>query len=125
LARLRREVGELEQDEIRDNNNAVTVKKVVTEVCHKFNVPCEHLMMRCRMAAVAVPRQVVFYLVRELSDIPFAELGRIFYKDHGTVLYGCRSVKDRIMVDREFAQTIEQLMHSCRERLAAEEAAAN
>src|SRR5208282_386335 len=101
------------------------VKKVASEVCQKFNVTFDRLTMKCRENAVAVPRQVVFYLARELSDIRLTELGRIFHKDHGTVLYGHRSVKERMTVDREFAETVERLMQSCRQRLASELVATN
>ena len=125
LAQLRREIFELEENQMRDSDKMDTVKKVAVEVCQKFNVTFDRLTMKCRENAVAVPRQVVFYITRELSDIRLAELGRIFHKDHGTVLHGHRSVKDRMTVDREFAETVEQLMHSCRQRLASEIVAAN
>jgi chromosomal replication initiation ATPase DnaA len=125
LAQLRREVFELEENKMCASGNVDTVKTVAVEVCQKFNVTFDRLTMKCRENAVAVPRQVVFYIARELSDIRLAELGRIFHKDHGTVLHGYRSVKDRMTVDREFAEIIEQLMHSCRQRLASEIVAAN
>jgi chromosomal replication initiator protein len=125
LAQLRREVCELEKNKMCASDTMDTVKKVAVEVCQKFNVTFDRLTMRCRENAVAIPRQVVFYIARELSDIRLTELGRIFHKDHGTVLYGHRSIKDRITVDREFAETVEQLMHSCRRRLASESVAAN
>jgi chromosomal replication initiator protein len=125
LAQLRREVCELERNKMCASDKADTVRKVATEVCEKFNVTFDRLTMRCRESAVTVPRQVVFYIARELSDIRLTELGRIFHKDHGTVLSGHRSVKDRMTVDREFAETVGQLMHSCRQRLASEIVAAN
>ena len=125
LAQLRREVCKLEKNKACASDNSVTVKKVATEVCQKFNVTFDRLTMKCRENAVAVPRQVVFYIARELSDIRLTELGRIFHKDHGTVLYGHRSVKERMTVDRDFAETVEQLMQSCRQRLASEVVAAN
>ena len=122
LAQLRRDVCKLEKNKSRASNNAETIKKVAIEVCQKFNVTFDRLTMRCRENAVAVPRQVVFYLARELSDIRLTELGSIFHKAHCTVLYGHRSVKDRMTVDREFAQTVDQLMQSCRQRLTANSA---
>ncbi len=125
LAQLRREVFILEENKMCSSDNVDTVKKVAVEVGQKFNVTFERLMMKCRENAVAVPRQIVFYITRELSDIRLAELGRIFHKDHGTVLHGHRSVKDRMTVDKEFAETVEQLMHTCRQRLAPEIVATN
>ena len=125
LAQLKREVCELEKKRMYASDHATMVQKVAIEVCQKFNVTFDRLAMKCRENAVAVPRQVIFYIARELSDIRLAELGRIFNKDHGTVLYGHRSVKDRMSFDKEFAETIEQLMQSCRQRLASESLASN
>jgi len=125
LARLRRDVCKLEKNKLRASNNAETVKNVAIEVCQKFSVTFDRLTMQCRENAVSVPRQVVFYLARELSDIRLTELGSIFHKGHGTVLYGHRSVKDRMTVDRKFAETVDQLMQSCRQRLTSKFVAAN
>jgi chromosomal replication initiation ATPase DnaA len=125
LARIRREVCELEKNEKFAGEYVVTVKKVATEVCQRFNLTFDRLTRRCRENAVVVPRQVVFYIARELSDIRLVDLSRVFHKDHSTVLYGHRSVKDRMTVDREFAEIVEQLMHTCRQRLVSEISAAN
>lgn len=119
LARLKREVEELERENTNASDNLTKVKKVADEVCQRFKVPLDRLAMNCRESAIAVPRQVVFYIARELSDIRFNELGKIFHRDRTTALYGHRSVKDRITVDREFCQIVEQLMNACRQRLAA------
>jgi len=125
LARLRREVEALEQCQSSASDDLAKVKKVADEVCQRFKVPFDRLAMGCRESAIAVPRQVIFYIARELSAIRFTELGRIFHKDRTTALYGHRSVKDRMTVDREFNQLVGQLMHVCRERLAADSVAAN
>jgi chromosomal replication initiator protein len=103
---------------VNASDNLAKVKKVADEVCQRFKVPFNRLAMDCRESAITVPRQVVFYIARELSDIRFNELGKIFHRDRTTVLYGHRSVKDRITVDREFCLLVEQLMHVCRQRLA-------
>ena len=118
LAQLKREVEALEKLRTSDRDHATTVWEVADEVCQRFKVPFDRLTMRCRENAIAVPRQVVFYIARELGDIRFKELGKLFHKDRTTALYGHRSVKDRMTVDREFSLLVEQLMQACRQRLA-------
>ena len=121
LAALRREVCDLEKNEmVGKNGSGATVKIVAIETCSKFQVTFDRLTMGGRSNQVAIPRQVIFYVSRELCDVTSTELGRIFRKDHGTVLYGVNAVKDRMQVDEPFASLVNEIIKSVRHRLASE-----
>lgn len=125
LAALRREVCDLEKNEMTGKSSSgVTVKIVTIETCSKFQVTFDSLTSRGRSNQVAIPRQVIFYVARELTDVTSTELGRIFRKDHGTVLYGVNAVKDRMGVDEEFASQVNDIIKSVKQRLATEAVAA-
>lgn len=123
LEQLRREVGELELASLTQNCNAtseaVCVMQVVCEeVCLAFNLDMERLARKSRVQSIALPRQVVFYLGRKLSDMSSSGMGNIFHKDHGTVLHGCRKIKDRIETDNKFKELVGSVMSKCQERLS-------
>jgi chromosomal replication initiator protein len=120
LARLRREVSELEKGKMCGSDGKVTVRIVALEVCQRFKLNIDQLLMKTRVSTVARPRQIVFYLARELDQVSYSEIGRIFGKDHGTITHGYRSVRDQIETDAAFAGQISALKESCRKRLIEE-----
>lgn len=122
LEQLRKEVGELELASLTQNCNAtseaVCVMQIVCEeVCLAFNLDMERLSRKSREQYIATPRQVVFYLGRELSDISLTGVGRIFHKDHGTILHGCRKIRDRMDTDPKFKDLVTQVTAACQQRL--------
>ncbi len=121
LAALRREVCDLEKIEMTGKSDSgVTVKLVAIETCSKFSITLDRLTTPSRSNQVAIPRQVVFYVARELCDVTSTELGRIFRKDHGTVLHGVKQIKNRMDVYEPFASIVKDIIKSVRQRLASE-----
>lgn len=124
LQQLRKEVGELELSALATamipQDSAAVMRVVCEEVCRAFNLDMERLHRRSREDHIATPRQVVFYLGHELSDISSAGMGRIFHKDHGTVLHGCKKIRDRIETDHKFRELVGQLLTACQTRLNPE-----
>lgn len=121
LTKLRKEVSELELVSLVGSSiprDAVLVMKIVCEeVCLAFNMDLERLCRKSREDCIATPRQIVFYIGRELADVSLAGVGRIFHKDHGTVLHGCRKIKDRIETDNKFKELVGSVMSKCQTRL--------
>ena len=51
------------------------------------------------------------YLVRQLTDLSLAEIGRLFGgRDHTTVIYACEKVGEMISSDSVFADKINALI---------------
>ena len=50
---------------------------------------------RRRAPHVVAPRLVAMYLVRQYTSLSFPQIGRIFERDHSTVLSACRTVRER------------------------------
>ena len=122
LMELRKEVGELEGLTLISDNRydtASALKIICEEVCRQFGLNMEMLGRKSREQYIAVPRMVVFYLGRQLSDISLQNMGRVFNKDHGTVIHGCKKVQDRIDTDKHFAAVLDALKVSVEDRLKA------
>lgn len=118
LQKLRQEVGELEITAATASRDAIaTLKIVCDEVCRHFNVTMEILGRKSREQSIAMPRQIVFYLSREFSDITLQSIGNAFRKNHGTVMHGCRKVRNRIQTDTRFAAALENLRSTVESRL--------
>lgn len=108
----------MEREEMDSSAHTNTLAIISEEVCKHYNMTFEHLTSPSREESVAKPRQVAFYIARELKHITFENIGRSFKKDHGTVMFGCKAVKDKIETDNKFKELVGAVMSKCQERLS-------
>ncbi len=94
--------------------NAFEPAHVVNVVASAFGITPEKLLGRDRTRAVALPRQVVMYLLRQEANVSLPQIGEAMGgRDHTTVMYACEKVADMIERDdhlrRQVLQIREQL----------------
>lgn len=82
------------------------VEMIVALVAEKENV-IEHLIMSDRRnASISHARQVAFYLIYTLTNYSMPAIGRMFSKDHTTILHGIRKIEAKRKADPMFDSTI-------------------
>jgi chromosomal replication initiator protein len=89
----------------------LTPERILSAVGEKFGVKGEALVGKRRTQVVALPRQVAMYLMRQLTDLSLAEIGRAFGgRDHTTVIYACDKIARRINAEDPFREKINGLI---------------
>jgi chromosomal replication initiation ATPase DnaA len=84
------------------------VEIIVTLVAEKENV-IDHLIMSDRRnASIVHARNVVIYLVYTLTNYSMPAIGRIFNRDHTTVLHSIRKIEAERKASPMFDSTIRQ-----------------
>lgn len=88
--------------------------EVVRKVADTFGVAMERMLGRERSRAVALPRQIAMYLLREEANISLPQIGdALGGRDHTTILYGCEKIADLLETDdrlrRQVIEIREQL----------------
>jgi len=106
---------ELAEDVLTQYVNAepdhMTPERILAAVSERFGVKTEMIVGQRRTQVVALPRQVAMYLLRQLTDLSLAEIGRIFEgRDHTTVLYACDKIGRRINAEEAFGEKINALI---------------
>lgn len=61
-------------------------------VCAHFDVPLREMRSGRRHSQIARPRQVAMYLARKLTVRSWPEIGRMFERDHSTVIHAWHKV---------------------------------
>lgn len=68
----------------------------------QFSISAKDILSRCQTAAVARPRQVAMWTLRDRLGMTLQELAEFFGRDRTTIVYGCGAVRDRLKTDEEF-----------------------
>ncbi len=78
---------------------ALTPEAIIAAVCAYFHVDRQELLGKSRRRAVAFPRQVAMYLLREETPLSLPQIGEMLGgRDHTTVMHGYEKIA------RELAQ---------------------
>lgn len=66
---------------------------IAVEVAREFGIDRATLLSRRRARSICVPRHLAFYLCIELCGASYPEVGRVFNRDHGTIMHGYNVVR--------------------------------
>jgi len=87
--------------------NIGDIQKLVAE---RFESSVELMKSEKRSSHIVLPRQVAFWLSRELTDKSLVEIGRQFGgRDHTTVLHACRKIEKLVKQEGELRVTVTEL----------------
>jgi chromosomal replication initiator protein len=78
-------------------------------VSAQFQVSILEMQSRTRKQGIVFPRQVAMYLSRLHTQQSLADIGKVFGRDHATVLHAIKVVDDRIRRDASISSQIELL----------------
>jgi chromosomal replication initiator protein len=87
----------------------VTIDKIFAAVYKKYNIAKDEIVGKRRNKEIANARHVAIYLIREITEISLPNIGKIFDRDHSTVMSSLDWVKRRIMAEPIFNADIENL----------------
>ncbi len=89
----------------------VTIDLIQKRVSEHFNLREQDLKVRSNTRAIAFPRQVAMYIVKQLTTASLPEIGRQFGgKHHTTVLHSIDKIKEMRRSDKHLNRTITRLM---------------
>jgi len=98
-----------------DGDDLTTIRECA---CVYFGVSLEDLISSSRRERVAVPRMAGIFAATNLTAHSPEAIGHAFRRNHTTVLYARRAIRDRMDVDPQFRQRIQRLEELAKERLA-------
>ena len=89
----------------------VTIDLIQKRVSEHFNLREQDLKVRSNTRAIAFPRQVAMYIVKQLTTASLPEIGRQFGgKHHTTVLHSIDKIEEMRRSDKHLNRTITRLM---------------
>ncbi len=98
---------------IATQEKKVTIELIQKRVGEQFGLRDQDLKMRSNSKAIAFPRQIAMYLVKQLTSASLPEIGRQFGgKHHTTVLHSINKIDTLRRSDKELNRTINKLLDS-------------
>lgn len=88
----------------------IKIEQIISEVARTFNVSETDILSTRRSADLVKARQVAMYIARETTELPYQSIGEAFGKNHTTVLYTEKKVKDLMNSDSYVKTVVEDII---------------
>ena len=90
-----------------DNIREITPELIMDVVSDHFNVSIADLKGRKRNAEIVLPRQIIMYLCREMTDTPLKAVGVLLGgKDHASISHGVKKITADLETDEALNNTV-------------------
>jgi chromosomal replication initiator protein len=79
---------------------------IIRFVAQHYGIRVADLKGRSNRRSIALPRQVAMYLIREILELSFPEIGKIFTKHHSTAMYAVDIIQKMRQSNPDFDATL-------------------
>ena len=94
---------------IQDSKKKVNEDDIISVVGEYYHFDNESIKSKDRRAQVAIARRVSMYLCRAMLSSSFTEIGKIFKRDHSTVITAVKKVEKEIKINNEMLNAVNDL----------------
>lgn len=103
------EIARMLQVDVQSKRKKIKPEKVIEVIGEVFDLSPREIKGKRRTAYVAMARQVVMFLLRDILEYPLERVAReVNRKDHTTVLHACNKVESLVKKDPRFKEKIEK-----------------
>ena len=106
------------KDILNDNQpTPVTIERIIGEVSKTFNISEKDIKSTKRQSKIAKARHIAIYIVREITQAPYEEIGKEFSnRDHSTITHSLKQVDNIMKKDPKEKEIIEDIIKNIRDR---------
>ena len=93
----------------------VTVDKIFAAVYKRMNVKREDILSTKRTKDIAAARHATAYLIRNLTEMSYPNIGKLLGRDHATVLSSISAVENKLAQSPVYKSLIDEMIKDIKE----------
>jgi chromosomal replication initiator protein len=98
------------RDMLRSQAKPITLESLTKTVAAHYRLTLQDILASTRLRTIARPRQVAMFMAKELTPLSLPEIGKYYGgKDHTTVMYAVRKIRQIMDHDPDFAGDMQTL----------------
>jgi chromosomal replication initiator protein len=98
------------KDILPEEHNRVTGQEIVKFVARHYGLKVTEIKSKSNSRQIVFPRQVAMYLCKQLTDMSYPEIGKLFNdKHHSTVMHSVEKIDKLRESDQDFERTLQSM----------------
>lgn len=93
----------------------VTIEHIVSEVSRTTGVSSDDIYSKKHTSDVSDARKMCFYIIREVTDMSFKNIGKEFNRDHSTVMYNIEKMGERLKSDSMLNSQVSDIINNIKD----------
>ena len=94
---------------VKVNKPQCTFEYMAETVANFYQIDTEDLYGKSRKREISDARQVLMYFAKNIGQLSSTNIGMRLSRNHATVLHACKQVEQRVSVEKNFREEIEQI----------------
>ena len=90
--------------------NDAMVEKILLHVSKKYGVSVDDIKSKKKTDSIANARHVSVYIIRKLTDLSLKEIGKVFGRDHSTIISSINKIDINIQTVKNYETEINMLI---------------
>ncbi|MBO5009695.1 MAG: chromosomal replication initiator protein DnaA [Clostridia bacterium] len=86
------------------------IERILSAVCKKYGVSEEDIKSKKKTENIANARHVAIYISRKITDLSLPNIGKIFSRDHSTIISSINKVELNIKTKKNYEEEINNLI---------------
>ena len=91
-------------------NDYVRFRTAIQAASNVTGIKREHILGRRRLRRYADARQMAMQIVRQSTKLNLTDIGRLFDRDHSTVIHAINSVKNLISISGDYRDEFNHIL---------------
>jgi len=95
---------------VKNPHHKLTKEEILKTTAEFYYLTTAQLISKNKTQKLTTPREICMYLMRELLDITFSEIGLTFSgRDHSTIMKACSRVETKMKKDKDYKLAISKI----------------
>ena len=94
---------------VKINKRQLTFEYIAEKVSSHYGIESDLLYGKSRKREISDARQVVMFLAKKFTKLSSTNIGFKLSRNHATVLHACKTIEERISVDKQLQQDLEKI----------------
>ena len=94
---------------VKINQHKTSFESITHTVCDYYGIESSTIFDKSRKREISDARQMVMYLAKKHTKMPFKTIGARLQRSHATVLYACRLIDERLPIDKKLQEDLSSI----------------
>jgi chromosomal replication initiator protein len=103
-------------DYFRECKPVITTETIFKQLEKRYGISKEEMTGKKRTADIVYVRHIAIYLIHESTDLSLKKIGRLFDRDHSTIISARDNVMKRMKSDTLFNKEITEIIEELENR---------
>lgn len=90
----------------------VTISRIVEEVSRTTGISSEEIYGKMQKANISHARKITFYIVRNVTNMSYEDIGEEFKKHHSTVMYNIEQIEKEMKTNSKLARQVNDIINN-------------